>query len=119
VATIDTGEFKTLLERERARLLHARSRLHADNTSSPEDESGEIGGWGTDNHLGDTASLTYDREFDEGIEEGIQDTLRQIDAALKRIEDGTYGYCEVCGKPIPVERLRAIPWAETDIEHAE
>jgi len=62
------------------------------------------------------ASATFDRELDEGLEEGAQNTLRQINAALERIEQGTYGFCEVCGKPIGVERLRAIPWATRCID---
>jgi RNA polymerase-binding transcription factor DksA len=46
------------------------------------------------------------------------ETLRQIDAGLQRIEDGTYGTCEVCRKPIGEERLLAIPWTARCIEHA-
>jgi len=116
VSTIDTAEFKRLLEEERKRLLHSAGRLHSENVENLEDELGEIGGRGTDNHMGDMASATFDRELDEGLEEGAQNTLRQINAALERIEQGTYGFCEVCGKPIGVERLRAIPWATRCID---
>jgi RNA polymerase-binding protein DksA len=116
VSAIDTAEFRRLLEEERARLLHAASRLHAEISESPEDEAGEIGGWGTDNHPADMASATYDRELEEGLEESAQNTLRQIDVALRRTEDGTYGICEICGKPIGEERLQAIPWATRCID---
>jgi RNA polymerase-binding protein DksA len=58
----------------------------------------------------------YDRELDEGLEEGARDTLAEIDAALQRIEDGTYGICEVCGKPIGADRLNAIPWTRLCID---
>ena len=116
MTALATEEFRRLLEEERARLLPAAGRLHAENSENIEDESGEIGGWGTDNHPGDTASATFERELDEGLEEGAQNTLRDIDAALKRIENGTYGICEICGKPIGVERLRAIPWATRCID---
>jgi RNA polymerase-binding transcription factor len=116
VATIDLTEFRTRLEQERDRLIHATGRLHAENSAHLEDELGEVGGFGTDNHLGDVASATFDRELDEGIEEGAQDTLRRIQAALARIDDGTYGTCEVCGRPIHEERLRAIPWAARCID---
>jgi len=82
-----------------------------------ESELGELGEDANDNHLGDMASVTFDRELDEGLEEGAQQTLDQIDAALGRIEDGTYGRCEVDGEPIPEERLRALPWATLCIDH--
>jgi RNA polymerase-binding transcription factor DksA len=83
------------------------------------EELGDIVEAGIDyNHLGDTASVTFDRELDEGLEERAQQTLGEIEAALKRLDDGTYGRCEGGGEQIPVERLRAIPWARTCIEHA-
>jgi DnaK suppressor protein len=116
VSTIDTTEFKELLEQERARLAHAAGRLHAEDSESMDDSVGELGGRGTDNHMGDMASATFDRELDDGLEEGAQNTIRRIDAALARIEAGTYGLCEVCGKPIGEERLRAIPWATLCID---
>ena len=108
MSTIDTTEFRTLLERERQRLTHSVEFL--------EDELGEVSAGGTDNHLGDMATATYDRELDEGLEEGVRETLAAVDAALKRIDDGTYGTCEICGKPIGEERLRAIPWATRCID---
>jgi DnaK suppressor protein len=118
LSTIDTEEFRALLERERARLTKAVKFLHDDNAGSISDELGEITDGGVDNHLGDAATATYDRELEEGLEEGAQQTLQEVDAALTRIDDGTYGICVVGGEQIPVERLRAIPWARTCIEHA-
>src|SRR6266702_4798901 len=76
-----------------------------------EDEVGVLGGRGTDNHVADQAAVTHDREVDQGLEESAHDTLVQIEAALRRIEAGTYGTCEVCGKPIGADRLQALPWA--------
>jgi DnaK suppressor protein len=116
VSTIDTDEFRPLLEEERDRLTKAVEFLHEENPGTLEEELGEIGSGGTDNHLGDTATATYDRELDEGLAEGAQQTLSEIEAALRRIEDGTYGTCGVCGKPIGRERLRAIPWARLCID---
>jgi RNA polymerase-binding protein DksA len=116
VSTIDTTEFRQLLEQEQARLTKAVNFLHEENPGTIEDELGEVGSGGTDNHLGDTATATFDRELDEGLAEGAQQTLDEIDAALKRIDDGTYGICEVCGKPIGEERLRAIPWTRYCID---
>ena len=117
MSSIDTAEFRTLLEQERARLARSAEFLERENPGSLEDELGEIGSGGSDNHLGDTASATYDRELDEGLEEGVRDTIAEIDVALKRIDDGTYGRCEIGGEPIPEERLRAIPWATRCIDH--
>ena len=116
MSAIDTDEFRTLLEQERDRLTSAVGFLHDENPGTIEDELGEVGSGGTDNHLGDTATATFDRELDQGLEEGAQQTLAEIDAALKRIEDGTYGLCEICGKPIGDDRLRALPWARLCIE---
>lgn len=118
MSTIDTTEFRKLLEGERARLMHASGRMEAETTESMEDSTGDLSTRGVDNHLGDMATETYDRELEEGLDEGVRTTLRAIDEALARIEKGTYGTCEICGKPIGEERLRAIPWASRCIEHA-
>jgi len=116
VSTIDTTEFRVLLEQERERIKNAIDYLHQENPGNMEEELGELGGRGTDNHMGDMASVTFDRELDQGLEEGAQQTLEQIERALSRIDDGTYGTCERCGKPIPEERLRARPWATLCID---
>ena len=112
---IDTRVFRARLEEERARLTNAAEFLERENPGSLEDELGEVAA-GNDNHLGDLATATYDRELDEGLEEGVQQTLSDIELALSKIEDGTYGTCEVCGKPIGAERLAAIPWARLCID---
>jgi len=116
VSSIDTSEFRGLLERERQRIVETIAHLHEENPRNLEDELGEVAGRGSDNHLGDMATVTFDRELDEGLEEGAQQTLAQIDRALARLEDGTYGTCERCGKPIAEERLRARPWATLCID---
>lgn len=110
---IDTDQFRVRLEEERVRL--ANVVLVRENPGSLEDELGEIAA-GTDNHLGDLASATFDRELDDGLEEGAQQTLDDIEAALRKIEEGTYGVCEVCGEPIGAARLSAIPWAHLCID---
>jgi len=116
VSAIDTAHFRKRLEEEQARLMHALGFLVAENPGSISDELGELAEGGVDNHLGDTASALFDRELDEGLEDDAKDTLFEIDAALKRIEDGTYGICEVCGKPIGAARLEAIPWTRLCID---
>jgi RNA polymerase-binding protein DksA len=113
---IDTDAFRTQLETERTRVVAAIANLHEDNSHSLEDETGEVNASGADNHLGDTASATYDRELEQGLEEGAEDLLSRIDAALGRIEKGTYGSCENCGQQISEERLEAMPWATLCID---
>jgi len=115
--TIDADHFRAELERHRERLRSTIAHHDIGNSSLAE-ESGELMSSSADNHLADTASETYDREFDEGLEEDAQDQLRDVEAALQRIEDGTYGTCSVCGKKIPVERLEAVPWTTLCIEDA-
>jgi RNA polymerase-binding transcription factor DksA len=116
VGDIDTGELKQRLEQELARLTDAVSFLERDNAGSIEDELGEISTGGVDNHMADTATATFDRELEDGLEEGAQQTIVDVKAALRRIEDGSFGTCEVCGKPIGLERLAAIPWARLCID---
>jgi DnaK suppressor protein len=116
VSTIDTAEYRQRLEDEKVRLLHAVGFLEKENPGSISDELGELAEGGTDNHLGDTATALFDRELDEGLEESARDTLVEIDAALLRIDDGTYGICEGCGKSIGADRLSAIPWARLCID---
>jgi RNA polymerase-binding transcription factor DksA len=115
MTAIDTSEFRTRLEEERVRLSGAVEFLHGENPGSLEDELGELHG-GIDNHLGDTATATFHRGLDQGLEEGALQTLGEIEAALQRIKDGSYGICQFCGKPIAAERLRALPWARLCID---
>jgi RNA polymerase-binding protein DksA len=112
----ETDEYRKRLLQERERLTTAVGHLHDDNSSSIEDELGEVSTAGVDNHMADTASATYERELDAGLEEGAQHTLEEIEAALARIDADSYGVCEVCGKPIGAERLSAIPWARLCID---
>ncbi len=116
MSSIDTSEFKKLLEAEQTRLRDAVAFLEKENAGSVEEELGEISGRGDDNHMADMATATYDRELDEGLEEGAQHTLDEVAAALRRIDEGSYGVCEVCGEPIGAERLSAIPWARLCID---
>ena len=116
MSTIDTEEFRSLLQAERDRLAEALSFLVSENPGTMQDEVGDVGGWGSDDHLADIASVTFDRELDEGLEEGTQQTLDQIDRALAKLDAGTFGTCEQCGRPIGDERLRARPWAPLCID---
>ena len=61
-------------------------------------------------HMADAGTDTYDRDFALGVLSSEQDALYEIEEALDRIRNGTYGSCELTRKPIPAERLEAIPW---------
>ena len=67
-------------------------------------------------HMADAATDSFDRDLVLGLVSFEQEGLYEIDAALKRIEDGTYGICELTGKRIPWKRLEAIPWTRFSIE---
>jgi len=108
VANVD--KYKQALLAERDRVQRAIDYMHVENPGSIGEETGEVdSGW--DNHLADTATATVDREIDYTLEENSGNVLREIEAALKRIDEGTYGICAACGEPIEPERLEYLPWA--------
>ncbi|HZC29947.1 MAG TPA: TraR/DksA C4-type zinc finger protein [Gaiellaceae bacterium] len=113
--SIETEPFRTALLEERERVEQAIANLREDHPGRLDDETEEVGGI-TPEHLGDTATATLDREIDYTLEENSIRMLTQIDAALKRIDDGTYGICTNCGREIPRERLEAYPWASLCID---
>ena len=115
--TGNTDGFRDSLQEHRERLLATIER-HDIGGSSLTEETGELSGSTSDNHLADSASETYERELEEGLEEDAQAQLREVEDALARIEDGTYGSCSACGKEIPKERLEAVPWTTLCIDDA-
>ena len=66
---------------------------------------------GVSNHLADDATLMFEEEKFLSLRFNTDQMLRQVDRALERVAEGTYGICENCGKPIPPERLDARPYA--------
>jgi DnaK suppressor protein len=111
VTPAEVAEFRTLLESERDRLVSALATMREDGQRTMDEEVGVPGGVGAD-----TASFTFERELGTGLEEGAQQSLDQIDHALARLDDGTYGTCERCGKAIGRERLLARPSATLCID---
>ena len=116
MSPIDTDRMRDALLEERARIAAAIEHLDKHTGSSLLDATGELASSSADNHMADTATETYDRELEETLEESSEQVLKQIDAALKRIEDGTYGVCTTCGNPIGEERLEAMPYATQCID---
>ena len=83
-------------------------------------ESGSISELASrDQHPGDIGTETFEREKDFSILEQLESEIGDLDAALRKIDEGIYGTCEVCNKEIESERLEAIPGARTCIEHAD
>jgi DnaK suppressor protein len=114
VSTIlDTEHFRKRLLDERQRAQEAINYLHQENQGLIQDETQEIP---SDNHPGDVATATFDRELDSTLEENEERVLGAIDSALQRIDDGSYGTCASCHQPIGEERLEALPWTTRCID---
>jgi len=110
--------FKDKLLSEKQKVLEEMDELQQSNLKqSISDSAGENSRYSY--HLGDVASLSYGREFSMGLAERQQKYLEQIDEALQRIEDGTYGICKVTGEPIAVERLEEVPVAKYSVKGKE
>ena len=108
---VDLKHFRARLEDERRKVRNAIDYLQKENPGAAEETTGDLAMGPGDNHLADIATETVDREIDYTLEENSGNVLREIETALKRIDDGTYGICAVCGKPIEPERLEYLPWA--------
>jgi DnaK suppressor protein len=106
--------FKDRLLKEKKKVLEEMGEIQNESLkTSIADQSGENSRYSY--HLGDTASLAYGREFSMGLAERQQKYMEQIDEALQRIEDGTYGTCLVTGEAIPIERLEEVPVAKYSV----
>jgi len=111
LSSADIRRFQERLKAERAaiesRIAATRQGIH----ETVRDDSG-VG------DTGEEGSLLYDREVD--IDENLLDRkeLAQVERALERIDQGTYGLSEVSGKPIPIERLEAVPYATTLVDES-
>ena len=116
MSAIETERFRQMLVEEQARVQRAIEHLHHENPGSLDDETGELAGGGVDNHPGDVATATFDREMDYTLEDNSEAVLAAIERALARIDAGTYGTCTRCGRPIAEERLEALPYVELCID---
>jgi RNA polymerase-binding transcription factor DksA len=108
------SQLKSLLE-ERARLTRHSEALRAEADSLAADR--EAGDTQFDDESGEGDTLAVERERDLVLSAQALQLIGEIDHALAKLEDGTYGICEVSGQPIPKERLRAIPWARERVEY--
>jgi RNA polymerase-binding transcription factor DksA len=97
-----------------ARLLQIRAALVQRIKRLAEDASEDTPGYSI--HMADAGTDSFDRDLTLGLASFEQEALYEVDAALKRIEDGTYGMCELTGRPIPWKRLATIPWTRFSVE---
>jgi DnaK suppressor protein len=103
---MDPARARELLAAERARIERALARLGHQDTGEPADEEDPA----------NLASELYEDELDQGLAEELGEELAAVERAEARLADGTYGLSIESGKPIPDERLEAVPTAERTVE---
>lgn len=109
------AELKQVLEQKRSRLNAAISReqqREGSDDTEYEDPSEDV--------AGDSADSSVDLQaWDDGHQTlvDLQEDLAEVENALAKFDQGTYGLCEVCGHPIPLARLRVLPEARYDVQH--
>lgn len=108
------ADIRQKLTTRREEIVSDLERLDREIESLGTEQGQERGGTG--NHLADDGSSVMEQQRIGTIGEDLRDVLHQIDGALTRIDDGTYGICLRCGKPINPERLEALPYVEYDVE---
>ena len=113
----ELDDLRTRLEEERAQLQAQLTTIEEATFSSSQSEvSGEVS---FDDENADAGTFTFERERDLSIENNVRDLLHKIDRALARMDEGTYGICSRCGKPIEKARLKALPYADLCIKDAQ
>ena len=110
----DMKIFEELLLKKKAELKKGIDHIANDSLKkSQRDAAGDLSGYSL--HMADMATDNYDREFSLGLATNEQKVLNRIDEALERIENKTYGICDLCQKKISKVRLKAVPYAENCI----
>lgn len=110
---LDQAHFRELLEDEHERLLRVERDL-AENSRQANDSLESFSD--SDDVPADIAAQASEREKDQILGQRVHQTLSQVEMALERIDDGTYGVCEMCGCEIPEARLERIPWVSTCVD---
>ena len=105
----DYGHFRKLLEVIRKKIVGDLNHLEKDSLNlSQRDASGDLSGYSL--HMADMATDNFDREFNLGLVSNEQQILNQIDEALHKMDEGCFGVCDTCSKPISQKRLQALPY---------
>ena len=116
---MDVEHARQQIESERTRLEGLIRDRKSETGIGRESETAAISELASnDQHQGDIGTETFEREKDFSILEQLEAEIGDLDAALRKIDEGTYGRCEVCGKEIDAERLEAMPGTRTCREHA-
>ena len=98
------------LEEELVQLQRQASEIEEASFRGPQSElSGEVASF--DEEYADAGTATFERERDLSLSNNIRDLSEKIERAIERIDDGTYGLCERCGRPIEKARIKALPYA--------
>lgn len=114
---VDDDDARRHLTDEHDRLERVRGTIENEHLRDEpeEDSSAELAH--VDQHPADVASDVFEREKEFSILEQVEAELADVDRALARLDDGTYGLCEVCGEPIADERLASVPAARFCVDH--
>lgn len=114
---MDSDLARQRLAEETQRLEGVRSAFDDEHLAdqSETDSIGEISSY--DQHQADMGTETFEREKDLSILEQIEAELADVEHAIRRLDAGDYGTCEVCGRPVPDERLEVMPAARLCLEH--
>jgi DnaK suppressor protein len=112
---------KTEIKELKAQLLAERADLQAqykelEESTFSTNQSDLTGEMAFDEEYADAGTATFERERDLSLVNNLRDLIDRIDKALAKIEDGTYGLCDRCGKPIEKLRLKALPYANLCIK---
>ena len=113
----ELADLRIRLEEERVQLDTQLTTIETDSFASTQSDS--AGDVGLDDEPADAGTATFEREKDLSIENNVRDLLHKIDRALKRMDDGTYGICDICGKPIEKARVKALPYVDLCIKDAQ
>jgi DnaK suppressor protein len=113
----ELDELRQRLEAERAELQEQLTTIEETSFATSQSEiSGEVS---FDEENADAGSFTFERERDLSIENNVRDLMGKIQRALTRMDEGTYGICSRCGRPIEKARLKALPYADLCIKDAQ
>jgi RNA polymerase-binding protein DksA len=117
VSKKELDDLRERLLAEQAELQEQLSTIEEQTfAASQSDLSGEVS---FDEENADAGTFTFERERDLSIENNVRDLMRKIQRALVRMDEGTYGVCSRCGKPIEKARLKALPYVDLCIKDAQ